>query len=178
MSLDFAHADGLALHDRGTKMKRVKPTGFTMIELMIVVAIIGILAAIALPKFADMIEKSREGSTKGNAGSIKSANSIYYGDQEGVWPSTLNSVSIYRYSLYLDVIPEVKATGKFDANTNTAAGGVKVGPKGRDVSMVTVNQAPTDRQSGWMYDSSTGTAYVNSTLIDSKKIPYSFYGFE
>jgi prepilin-type N-terminal cleavage/methylation domain-containing protein len=57
-------------------MVRNKQKGFTMIELMIVVAIIGILAAIALPKFADMIEKSREGSTKGNIGALKSANSI------------------------------------------------------------------------------------------------------
>jgi len=147
--------------------------------LMIVVAIIGILAAIALPKFADMIEKSREGSTKGNAGSIKSANSIYYGDQEGFWPQTMDSAVDFRYSLYLDMIPEVKATGKFDANTTQwAADQPKTGPKGRSVSMVEVNIVPLDQMSGWMYDSSTGNCYVNSTLQDSKKIPYSFYGFE
>jgi len=157
----------------------MKQKGFTMIELMIVVAIIGILAAIALPKFADMIEKSREGSTKGNAGSIKSANSIYYGDQEGVWPTTMNTISIYRYSLYLDVIPEVKATGKFDAWANTdPVTHAKIGPKGRNVSVVSVNIVPVGLYSGWMYDSTSGNTYVNSTLLDSKKIPYSFYGFE
>ena len=69
------------------KIFRRGEKGFTLIELMIVVAIIGILAAIAIPKFAQMLEKSREGATKGNLGAIRSAVSIYYGDKEGVWPN-------------------------------------------------------------------------------------------
>ena len=60
--------------------------GFTLIELMIVVAIIGILAAIAIPKFASLIRKSGEGASKGNLGSLRSALSIYYGDMEGQYP--------------------------------------------------------------------------------------------
>jgi prepilin-type N-terminal cleavage/methylation domain-containing protein len=154
-------------------MVRNKEKGFTMIELMIVVAIIGILAAIALPKFADMIEKSREGSTKGNAGALKSSNAIYYGDQQGIWPQTLNTFSIYRYSLYLDQIPQVKVTGKFDPNTV-----LQRPPVGNTVSMSTANVVPILASTGWLYDSTTGLAFVHSTLRDSKKIAYSFYGFE
>ena len=60
--------------------------GFTLIELMIVVAIIGILAAIAIPKFADLIKKSKEGATKGSLGALRSALTIYYGEQEGIYP--------------------------------------------------------------------------------------------
>ena len=61
--------------------------GFTLIELMIVVAIIGILAAIAIPKFADLIKKSKEGATKGSLGALRSALTIYYGEQEGSYPA-------------------------------------------------------------------------------------------
>jgi len=69
-------------------MKKSKMTkGFTLIELMIVVAIIGILAAIAIPQFANLVGKSQEGRTKANLGSIRSALSIYYGDTEGWYPT-------------------------------------------------------------------------------------------
>ena len=69
--------------------------GFTLIELMIVVAIIGILAAIAIPKFAQLITKSNEANTKGNLGAMRSALSIYYRDMEGWYPtdSTLNALT-------------------------------------------------------------------------------------
>src|SRR3989338_6867244 len=66
--------------------KGSRQRGFTLIELMIVVAIIGILAAIAIPKFADMVKKSQEGRTRGNLAATRSALSIYYGDNDGAYP--------------------------------------------------------------------------------------------
>jgi prepilin-type N-terminal cleavage/methylation domain-containing protein len=151
-------------------MIRLKTKGFTLIELMIVVAIIGILAAIAIPKFAQMLEKSREGATKGNLGSLKSAASIYYGDQQGLWPTTLNSYSTYSFSKYMGTLPAVKVTGAFVANSPS--------PVGNIVVITAISSVPTGGSSGWLYDSSNGIVYVNSTVQDSKALPYSFYGFE
>lgn len=91
-------------------MRGKGPSGFTLIELMIVVAIIGILAAIAIPKFSELVRKSNEGSNRGNLGALRSALSIYYGDMEGSWPSD-NLTSLTVSGKYIAAIPKHRAVG-------------------------------------------------------------------
>jgi type IV pilus assembly protein PilA len=55
--------------------------GFTLIELMIVVAIIGILAAIAIPNFLRYQAKSRQSEAKTNLGAVFVAETSYFGEQ-------------------------------------------------------------------------------------------------
>lgn len=65
--------------------------GFTLIELMLVVAVIGLLAGIAIPKFANMVTKAKEAAIMGQLGAMRSALSLYYADNEGnCFPSTQN----------------------------------------------------------------------------------------
>ena len=69
---------------------------------MIVGAIIGILAAVAIPKFARMLETAREGATKRNLSSIRGAVIIYYGDREGTYPEILSLNADYLFSRYME----------------------------------------------------------------------------
>ena len=151
-------------------MIRLKTKGFTLIELMIVVAIIGILAAIAVPRFAQMLEKAKEGSTKGDIGALKSSAEIYYGNWQGIWPTTLWSSSAYSFSQNLDHIPLVKVTGAFVAGSPN--------PTGNNVTYTVLNGIPMSAGNGWIYDSTGGYVYVNSTTHDSQNMAYSFYGFQ
>ncbi len=65
--------------------------GFTLIELMIVVAIIGILAAVAIPAYQDYIARAQVSEAVSLTASGKTPMAEYYNDK-GLWPATASDV--------------------------------------------------------------------------------------
>jgi prepilin-type N-terminal cleavage/methylation domain-containing protein len=157
-----------------------KSKGFTLIELMIVVAIIGILSAIAIPKFADLIRKSNEGATKGNLGAIRSALSIYYGELEGWFPvpttsgaaanTSLNAILTMENGKYVKEIPACN-TPPFHAKGATG-----------EVT-IAVSSGDESANAGWWGYKETndavgrqwGDVWVNCTHTDSKTAVWGSY---
>ncbi|MCK4532890.1 type II secretion system protein [bacterium] len=84
-------------------MPKIKTTGYTLIELMIVVAVIGILATIGTPKFANLTRKSHEAITKGNLAILRTTLDVYFSDNEGFYPYGNPTSSLI--PRYLDQMP-------------------------------------------------------------------------
>jgi len=95
--------------------------GFTLIELMIVVAIIGILAAIAIPAYQDYTIRSQVTEGLNLAGAVKVAVAESF-SQTGVWPENLVKAGLVK----ADGTTEAKPTGKYVKEVTVKGGTIDI----------------------------------------------------
>jgi len=135
--------------------------GFTLVELVIVIAILGILALYALPKYQGVIKEARSSEAKAQLGSVRSALGIYYAKNHGVFPDTLGG------SIFADgTVPEVEITQN---NGSTVVRNNTVQDGGNTVPIASFSSTP-DTDGCWIYavtsDHTQSDVRLNSTDVD------------
>jgi len=128
--------------------------GFTLIEVVIIIVILGILAAVAIPKYQDLSGEAKEAAARSSLGSLRSAITIYYATQAvktgtATWPP-FDSLNTSGVVMEQSIPPNPYVTSLGDS----------ILPVGAGVSKGTIQAGGA----GWVYKTTTGEIWLNSNV--------------
>jgi general secretion pathway protein G len=135
-----------------------RKSGFTLVEILIVVIILGILAAVVIPQFSDASDDTRSSSAMTNLKTIRSQLQLYKAQHTESWPTDFGNqmtlftdaggvtnasqTAVYRFGPYLLRVPANPYTGISTVTTVADA--------------ATGYTAAADMTFGWWFNSATG----------------------
>ena len=166
-------------------MKNKDIAGFTLIEVMVVIIVMTLVTAIAVPMYVSMTERAKQATTKGYLGTLRASTNIYYGEN-------------YFYPYQNSDLPNTDGTGiKYDTiktreqklsnawvPTNMSewpqsmrvgrtdwASGTKMHENGNDMRIYNQPVEP-EANNDWdeeiIYIAQTGELYLNCNFIDKE----------
>lgn len=136
---------------------------FNVIEIVVAIAIILLLTLVFYPRFMDVIRKSNEATSRANLTALRSAIAVYYGDNEGQFPSeNIAEELLSEDGKYIKYIPDVYCP-PYHNPTNK------------------IITTPTGDSGCWVYqfedseDRQAGEIWIDCNHKDSRGIDWSTY---
>lgn len=167
----------------------MKRNAFTLVEIIIVVAILGIMAAIVIPTFQGNVAQAKESASKTNLGTVRHQIEMYKLHHNGVPPGYINGSGSDISALNLQFTGTTRIDGLPSPNT-VPSDPFLYGPYLRKIPQNPYNKLATiayvaeatlfsavadGTSSGWLYKKETGEIALNWTGTDSDGVAYYDY---
>ncbi len=149
-----------------------KRAGFTLVELVVVVVVIGILAAIAAPKFMNISKDATDNAGRQSLSAVRDAIENYAAQNDGLYPGSGGTdEGVVKTAIAGYLRGPFPACAIKDGSRDRS--GVEVVDAGTVLSGNGVASPSTEKM--WKYDSSTGELIINYSANDSNALPYDEY---
>ena len=167
----------------------MKNKAFTLVEIIIVVTILGIMAAIVMPTFQNNVAQAKESASKTNLATMRAQIELYKLHHNGYPPGYVNGAGAPVATVELQLIGTTTVIGQASPSTVPSAPFLygpylkKIPPNPYNklstityVAEATEFSAAVDgTSSGWLYKKETGEIVVNWTGTDSQGVAYYSY---
>lgn len=135
-----------------------KRRGFTLVELVVVIMILGVLSAVAVPRLFSTTKSATDGAMRQTVSSLRGAIERYAADHNGQLPGSDASATTFKS----DLVPYLRPGQPFPK--------CSVGAKNADIRIETAGTVLTGDASptqGWAYDNKSGQFIVNSSAVSN-----------
>jgi general secretion pathway protein G len=151
-----------------------KPSaGFTLVELLIVVIILGILAAVVIPQFNNVTQETREAALTTDLRALRNAIDLYHIQHNDTFPGTIGGATNWaNFITHMTTKTDVNGDPGTDKGPYLRSGVPRNPFNGFTTGTIGIIPGVANDLTGWYYDNTTGEIKANKSGTSLSGIDY------